>query len=751
MSLILGAYYLSKLINASGCACLHEARCPLCHSQLLPNQQTIFTRDASRENEISSSIGLTPNSDLRHLHVIKFVCSCHSRVEENTILPTSQDISRVSKVCKRSRIHQLRKTFGHVLCLKRRTPRNPYRAYRDNDSNTNQIMKWVNGMPGTRPDFKLDREEDDLFTSLNTGSFSPSSSPYFNSDRPFEAGSKKIAMRKEPYELQDRFSLYRRGICELQNPCDSPSFTGGQSIDLISPLSPDGLSERAAAFEYVSPTLEGGVPLYQLSNVEEVIKAGQSSAQSLMPHALPDFVGEELRSSPVLEDLKGPGNLEEFVFPMEDVSEEHTALKHFGDVYNEPASNKVSVAMTYPTPNPCREASQSMSSTCHISTDGSSVFDSVNTSSAFGDRQDTRTTIASSVLLPSLLSQGLPYIIKPAEDLTCGLQDSKNRTQQPAQLRVGTGHFGMLDTDPFERIVRPTGEHHQYMESPGSLDLDYCQSTTQADILATREAGFPVSNQQMQRYVKSQQNPQSSVIGDELSLDDGSAITSCDCHNLPSLPILTRTLPDQFGTNVKSHDLLVEILATSFRTIDQAFQRNIEQKYESVRETPEGFHGMMGPVLNVRPELQWALTALTSLFQGMIPSKGDEVLSLLFLATTVIDLLVDAEQKEICLEAFYLDALPWIESISDHEMKSAVNVFVQITWQLRAMNRYCVHGHRWSCALKRYCSKSTFTIAKRAHNAAVESAILELTDFLSKTTPVLACIRFFEGIGHIIC
>lgn len=230
----------------------------------------------------------------------------------------------------------------------------------------------------------------------------------------------------------------------------------------------------------------------------------------------------------------------------------------------------------------------------------------------------------------------------------------------------------------------------------------------------------------------------------QLQIDE--PMITCECHELPTRPSLALYLPEDFGTNDVSLKLSLVTLTQSFRNIDSDIERIFDEKRQLITAIPEDLLLLVQPALMLQPERQSAMAALDDLFRGIITSDGHQVFSLLYLAFTLIDLLTDTEQREACLEAFYLGCLSWIEVVANETFKNAINIYTHVVWLPAAMKNHCASGHRWSCTVSRYCPESSIGVAKKVREALERVDVTQIASMLVQSGPVVVCIRFFQGM-----
>lgn len=128
-----------------------------------------------------------------------------------------------------------------------------------------------------------------------------------------------------------------------------------------------------------------------------------------------------------------------------------------------------------------------------------------------------------------------------------------------------------------------------------------------------------------------------------------------------------------------------------------AFELTTEQSLGKLNELKEPeFRAVVDSVHRIKPTLDTGLSALNSLVIGQVPYRLHEVMSLLFIAYSIVTMLVDEQNRAQFIEALFLDDIEWMNAIGCREEQDAFEMLLRYVWMPASISSVCTHGHRWS-------------------------------------------------------
>ncbi|KAL9115667.1 MAG: hypothetical protein Q9227_000035 [Pyrenula ochraceoflavens] len=229
------------------------------------------------------------------------------------------------------------------------------------------------------------------------------------------------------------------------------------------------------------------------------------------------------------------------------------------------------------------------------------------------------------------------------------------------------------------------------------------------------------------------------------SMQESDSQLLCECHGRPILPPLRQELPVGFGSGDKQQRLLQSIPSKILIDMDSMLQATVKSSLE-VAEISGVPSSLLEPVVALRPSLSNALSCLSFVQRNLLPFHTHEILSFLSFAFRVLDFWASPEQKQLCREIFFVEAQVWIEAINDPTAKDALGSFANIAWLPEAIENNCAHGHRWTCAMQKYCPISTlpFSTALEAQNASANSDSRYIIQLLQQSALTSVCVHFVQ-------
>ena len=401
---------------------------------------------------------------------------------------------------------------------------------------------------------------------------------------------------------------------------------------------------------------------------------------------------------------------------------------------------------------PVRQPRYSEATSSSFNSFGSSVFDS-------SQRRETSTTQNTSIYSQNSISElpgntisdfkGKSIDRRPQLHLDTGMSAS-NMLAVPIP---SNGKGSAVSSASEVSII--TGEALQILESPDSLlpPAESGETSRQAHpgdgeaetSLLVSDVSLSLGNRDYEREysdkIVSPQNHEFDRIASGMLLS-----FPCECHELPELPLLASEVPGSFSARSRQEHIRKSAPIETLGNMDLQIQANIHHSWQVANAS--GLDPMfLNPIMALRPSLTHALSCLDYVQRGSMPFDNQEIVSFLFLAYNVLEFLATSDEKFACQEVFFAQALVWIEAIDDPELKSALDLFVNIVWLPEVLRHHCAHGHRWPCAIQRFCPKTTlpFSVAAQAKAAAAGSESRRLLKMLQESSLTIVCIHFLQG------
>jgi hypothetical protein len=179
-------------------------------------------------------------------------------------------------------------------------------------------------------------------------------------------------------------------------------------------------------------------------------------------------------------------------------------------------------------------------------------------------------------------------------------------------------------------------------------------------------------------------------------------ISTCPCHGLPMRPDMHLSdLCAMARTSGGDSDLFVRgNQKTLARRIQSMFSLLVELASERlkkrVRCEPK-LRGSLAPALEARPDIRAGLKALRDLHinQSLPPLCG--LVSLVFMAFSVLMLTVDENELSQCTTELYLDIASWLDALAPPDEKRAFRAMLDVLWLPEAGFWSASFGRREFC------------------------------------------------------
>jgi hypothetical protein len=176
---------------------------------------------------------------------------------------------------------------------------------------------------------------------------------------------------------------------------------------------------------------------------------------------------------------------------------------------------------------------------------------------------------------------------------------------------------------------------------------------------------------------------------------DGSA-SVCNSLCLQRLTLLRGTPSELLGMlnsqfcnrkGLMPIDLHERIEGVLESTTEQSLRKLDEVKDPELRVVVE-------PIYRIKPTLEEGLSALNSLYIGQVPNRLNGVVSLLFIACSIVTIFVDEQSQPLFNEALFLDNIGWMNAIDSREERDAFEMLLQYVWLPAPIGSVCAYGHR---------------------------------------------------------
>jgi hypothetical protein len=187
------------------------------------------------------------------------------------------------------------------------------------------------------------------------------------------------------------------------------------------------------------------------------------------------------------------------------------------------------------------------------------------------------------------------------------------------------------------------------------------------------------------------------------SLSDQDSVPSesnkCDCLCLQS-PNLDRCLsPPELLAILESQSGKLEGLTPSglLERMESVFKFTTEQSLRKLVDLEDiNFHDVVNSASRVKPTLAAGFSALKSLVAGHVPDGLNEIMSLLFVASSIWIMLVGEQNQAGFVKASFLDAIELGNAIKCRTEQDAFKMLLHFVWLPTTLNPICPHGYRWS-------------------------------------------------------
>jgi hypothetical protein len=229
-----------------------------------------------------------------------------------------------------------------------------------------------------------------------------------------------------------------------------------------------------------------------------------------------------------------------------------------------------------------------------------------------------------------------------------------------------------------------TAENSDFFSRQASYASNGCTPETSVDLYLDNQPSHGLSDLQL-----SSPSNQHSVPSES---------NSCDCLCLQTLNFDRRPSPSELieilhSQSEKFEGLMPPGLLEHMGSVFEFTTDQLLQRLNDVKETE--FH-VVKPVVRIKITLDTGFSALKSLVVGQVPDRLDRVISLLFVASSIVRMLVDEQSQAQFLEASFLDAIEWMNAIKCRDEQDAFKILLQYVWLPATLSPVCTHCHRWS-------------------------------------------------------
>ncbi len=222
------------------------------------------------------------------------------------------------------------------------------------------------------------------------------------------------------------------------------------------------------------------------------------------------------------------------------------------------------------------------------------------------------------------------------------------------------------------------------LESPVDLSL-YRQSCQ--GIFEFQSQGLELSSPSNQDSVSSE----SSSCDRSASIHDCLYLQALTLLHGPSLSELLDILHSESG---KLSGWVPSGLLKRIEIVFQVTTKNFLGKLSELKEAE--FCAVLEPVYGIKPTLGTGLSALNSLTTGQVPNRLNEVISLLFVAHSIVTMLVDEQNQARFIEALFLDDIEWMKAIACRQEQDTFEVLLQYVWPSAPISSIRTHGYGFS-------------------------------------------------------
>lgn len=177
-----------------------------------------------------------------------------------------------------------------------------------------------------------------------------------------------------------------------------------------------------------------------------------------------------------------------------------------------------------------------------------------------------------------------------------------------------------------------------------------------------------------------------------------------DCVYLQKLALLRGPSSSEFLEILNSQSGKLEELKPSrlLEHLGVIFEFTTEQSFRKLNKVKEPeFRAVVEPVYRIKPTLDAGFFALNSLVLDEVPNRLNGVMSMLFIAHSIVTMLIDEQSQAQFTEALFLDAIEWMNAIDGREEQEAFGTLLQYVWLPAATSSVYIHGHRWSSRIWR--------------------------------------------------
>ena len=264
--------------------------------------------------------------------------------------------------------------------------------------------------------------------------------------------------------------------------------------------------------------------------------------------------------------------------------------------------------------------------------------------------------------------------------------------QSPLELREAG-----LQVNPGNATIGPFAESRALAGGQASCSSNDYTLESPVDLSLHRQSCRGILEFQPHNLELSSPSKQDSVSSGSSSSDRSTSIHECHYLQNPTLlrgPSLSELLEIlQFESRKHEGWMPFGLL----ERMGVVFQSTTEQSLGKLSElkNPE-FRAVLEPVHRIKPTLDTGLSALNSLVTGQVPHRLNEVISLLFVAYSVITMLVDEQSQAQFTEALFLDDIEWTNAIACHEDQYAFKKLLQHMWLPGAISSLYTQVYRSS-------------------------------------------------------
>jgi len=325
-----------------------------------------------------------------------------------------------------------------------------------------------------------------------------------------------------------------------------------------------------------------------------------------------------------------------------------------------------------------------------------------------------------SVSTPTVNASRIPPVIgeevlSKHVPMSVGISDSPGfpfgttSPQQPASGQEQTPGYSFVDD--MDLCTSPTSLLPQY-EFPNELignapaeDVDQVHCSTHQSTLyeATGHASSPENSTSLARTCLDPPVLSPSRTDDSnLFRDCHVTISTCPCHGLPMRPDMhLSNLCAMARTSGADSDLFVQgNQKTLARRIQSMFSLLVELASERlerrIRCEPK-LRGSLAPALEARPDIRAGLNALHNLHTNQSLPSLYGLVSLVFMAFSVLMLTVHENELSQCTTELHRDIASWLDALALPDEKRAFGTMLDVLWLPEAGFRSASFGRREFC------------------------------------------------------